>query len=169
MIPSWKALNNEERWVGAIYGVNLTGLLWAVWGSWWAAILPAWTMYAWAAGGAKKEDGGNKLWRRGGCSIIPGAMGFFSTSWNIWTLPSIPLAWWILAWGYGIPTYAPGRPDDDKGSLLGRFAYNLAGKIWSGPVALEVLQIRATAIVRGIIYFCLGLAWSPLWIIKLAQ
>lgn len=167
-LPAWNDLNNEERWIGAVYGALLALNLWGFWGAWWAISLVPACMYLWAAGGAKKEAGGNKLYRRAGCSILPGLLAAVSTG-NLWALPSVPLAWWILAWGYGIPTYAPERPDNDEGSLLGRWAYNLAGKIWDGPVPIETLQVRATAIVRTVIYICLGFAWSPIWILKLIR
>ena len=64
----------------------------------------------------------------------------------------------VLSIGYGIPTYAPGRPDNDEGSLLGRFWFHLIRKLEKNPVDLVVREEAAKWLTHGTLFLLFFIA-----------
>ena len=151
MIPSLKSLNKFEALIGLVFG-----LVFAVKIGWWALVLAPFTAYFWASGGAKKEDGGNKLYRRLGCALFP-ALAVFAVHFpHWWCLLAVPLAFGVLSVGYGIPSTQP----PDAGSVLGRWAYAIALKFTDDPRPEWLAEI----ITRTLIYLLLSLTFIPCWV-----
>lgn len=111
-------LNKEELVYGACFGML------SVFCIKWFAVIPAiLCAYLWALSGY----GESKLYRRLLCPIILFISCVLVTH-RYWSVLSVLGLFGVLSMGYGIPTYAPGRTDNDEGSTLGRFYWNLFDK-----------------------------------------
>ena len=116
-VKAIKEAPKEDFILGALFGILTTiheGPLGSV------TICSA-SAVLWALGGAK---GMNKAYRRVGCPTVAAA----SIALTFWpgALAAGLASFGALTLGYGIPTIAPGRPDNDPGSALGRLALKIA-------------------------------------------
>lgn len=162
-LPPFKALNPEETRIGAFLG-----LLFVFKVGWWAILLSLACAYLWSAGGAKKEDGGNKAYRRIGCSLLPTItvfticqQGFVDGTGvlHLWPLISFPLAWAVLSIGYGIKSTQP----PDPGSWLGNFWLRKMESTGASPSDCEKF---ANVYTRSLIYSLLFASFLPIFIAK---
>lgn len=113
-------LNVEEMLYG--FGFGLMGVLLI---GWWAIPVAILSAFGWALGGAPNQPA---AWRRVGCPLILVGVTALITQVSPWFLATILPMFGILSMGYGVPTEAPGRPDNDEGSALGRFFWRLTDK-----------------------------------------
>lgn len=145
MMPKLKDLNFEEQFIGFVFGLVFAFKIGIIF----SFFLALCTIYLYAAGGAKEEDGGNKLYRRAGCSILPTlAVYMFNQHWDQYRIfMAVPIAWWVLSWGYGIPD------SSDEGSLIGRFWY----------FEFERDVNMANIFTRSTIYLALAFSFIPVW------
>ena len=123
-------LNTEELIVGAVAGALSVVFLKAF-----GVLVAVASAVLWALGGAENS---NKLFRRAGVpALMCGATWFAVHTYGL--AVSFVLMIVVLCQGYGIPTIAPGRPDNDPGSGLGRFFYEKTNSL-----ALANILTRAT-------------------------
>lgn len=132
--------------IGLIFGL----LFWVKIGAW-AILLSLICEYLWAAGGANKEDGGNKLYRRFGCAFFPTFIAYLLYPGNILTWLALPSAFCVFSLGYGIPS------EDDQGSFLGEFFYY---DIFTN-FPKDKREFYSDICVRGLIYFFLFISFIP--------
>lgn len=143
-----KRLNLNELFVGACVGLYTSLFI-----GWWAIPVAVCSALLWAIGGAYGHS-----WRVYGVPMVlsfPVGLRYHSP---IALLPGL-LMMAVLSMGYGIPTVAPGRADNDEGSALGRFWYTITGGnlFW------------ANFLTRGTIYALLVLCTVPWWILRLIK
>ena len=125
-------LNVEELVIGAFIG-----LLFSPWLHLWVIPVSIATSLLWALGGAGFL--GTKAWRRIGIPMLLSLILLFHYNW-LYLVISFLIGFGILTIGYGTPTIAPGRHDNDEGSPLGRFAVKLTGSdFWGGWLAKGIL------------------------------
>jgi len=147
-----KYLNPEEVAVGALHSA-----IWIPFLGWWAALgVPA-SALLWAWGGA---DGTSLIWRRLGVPVtVCGLIALNQLSWI--SLCSMPFAFFVLTFGYGIPSWnGPNNTMDDEGSTIGKWVYIKAKGSLTGPDAIAEKQ--ATSLTRAILGAMFGLAMLPL-------
>jgi len=149
-------LSNEELMRGAIRGLAFVPFL-----KWWTFLAVPLIALLEAAGGFKK-----KIIRRLG---VPAALCILlSISLRSYIPFSLFLPYLlILTIGYGIPTPAPGKPWDDKGSWLGRLVYYSIGmkkEFLSGKIVHIILaMLWADASIVLAFYFN-WLDWKVMYI-----
>ena len=145
-------LNVEEMFYG--FGFGLMG---AQFIGWWAVPVAVLCAFSWALGGAPNQSA---AWRRVGCPLILVGVTALITQVSPWFLLTVLPLFGILSMGYGIPTEAPGRPDNDEGSALGRFFWRLTNKtelltdIYVRTLIMSLLVINYFGgyfIVKGIV------------------
>lgn len=132
------------------YGASISLAFFWVLGLWVFLVAPI-TSALWALGGA--EGGWSGYRRLGVPCVLAGSLAIVTR--NHWCLASILPAFGLTSCGYGLPTIAPGRPDNDEGSVLGLFFWKLTGgKEW-----------LTNLLTRGLIMSGLFLSFViPLWI-----
>jgi len=134
-------LNKEEIAVGALVGGAFIFFL-----KWWTVITIPLCAYLWALGGAERTS---LEWRRTGVTVTLMA-AFVASLWGepyFWVLiPCAGLFYGATTIGYGIPD------ENDDGSALGAFMYNLVGgnTFW------------ADILTRGTIGLVMGISWGYL-------
>jgi hypothetical protein len=137
-------LNREEIVYGAIFGAFALP-----YAGFWVWITMVASGFLWAYGGAESTS---KAWRRFGCPMVvcipPLVAG------RLWgSLVAYGLCVATLHLGYGIPTIAPWRPDNDEGSSFGRFFYEM-----TYDTVLAHIATRATIMV-----LLAGAYYLPIW------
>lgn len=145
-------LSKEEFWTGFTHSA-----VWTPFQGWYALPSALLSGYLWALGGAKDTK---KAWRRIGCPLTI-CVAVWAYKLGYWHFLSLPLAFWVLTIGYGIPSWnGPENTQDDDGSWLGRFCYF---KLCHGPHTKDpVAEKCATTKVRAILAFLFGLAMAGL-------
>jgi len=123
---------------------------------WWTLVAIPLIAFLEALGGS----GYGRNWRRVGepialCSLLAIALNSYIP------LLSILPYHMILRIGYGIPTIAPGKPWDDKGSWLGRIAYWLVGGKVGTPESKKRYR-DATIITHSVIAVLMIFSFVPL-------
>ena len=114
-----KKLNKEELALGCIYFIS------------WFMVLRQYILFAipGAYFWAKTGRGDGAFWRKIFDPIIMAVIVSISLNslWHLICASGII----VLYQGYGIPTLAPGRPDNDEGSAIGRIAFSISnGNVW---------------------------------------
>lgn len=154
---NFKALNRYELFLGGLIGLFFIPLF----GLGTIVIAPL-MAFLYALGGAPAQDGGNKLYRRLGCAIVPSVALFLKIQhFNPWLLGSEGLAFAVYSIGYGIPSTMP----PDEGSFMGECFFNLATRLMphSSQVAHEEY---ASVMTHFTILLLLALAYTPLFLVR---
>lgn len=141
----------EDLVYGAVYGIVA-----AFWIGWISLAIAAATAILWAVGGMAGKD---KAYRRLGCpAVVAVAIGIVTGHW-LAAAAVFGLGFAALSIGYGIPTYAPGRPDHDEGSAIGRFWFKVLFGV--GDEKLANILTRGTAVLIAVLSIAI-----PMWVLS---